>query len=635
MSNVKERLPEFLETVTNDLHRCIKFWLDHSHDSEHGTTSAPACFVPPPASDPGWAAGDLLHLPGLASVNISAREFRVAYIGSRMVYGDADSKKRTRRGGRKKERALGAAQGRPKRAAVPSASPPPTTSPKRKTSHRLRRPLTLSTACWTPPWPSRRRRLQSLRLRPCLLRCSGRLYRPLPLSRMWMLLVRPLPDECYYELHTIRLQENRRGLIVTQRRQKIYRQAILLTEMDNNTIHRIVTTICGAGYEVVLKDLVTRRQLLPSLRVTPVLSSPGFFSCLCEDGKIYDENKYGWLLSRQVWTYARIYNEVEGYQKEDILTAAKQGGDFIMKFVKDPKSMRCCLSLTRDGKTIKIQKTIFSECFYAMAMSELYKATKTQIYKDEAINIFEKIIFWVQQDDSELTGPKLPGHEPINQLAVPMMLFCVNGQMESMDSSLSSTCAATADWCIKQILPHVQRNGTAVLENVSLVGTELTGSAGRLMNPGHAIEAGWFLLKHAVKTNDEQLKTTAINKFMVNSFDRGWDEKHGGIVYFVDVEGLSPTQLEWDMKLWWPHNEALISFLMPYKETGDIEHLQRFAKVLDWSYSHFVDYVNGEWHGYLNRQGQVTHNFKGGPWKGCFHVPRCLMMCQKMLQELQ
>ena len=36
MANVKERLPEFLETVTNDLHRCIKFWLDHSHDEKHG-----------------------------------------------------------------------------------------------------------------------------------------------------------------------------------------------------------------------------------------------------------------------------------------------------------------------------------------------------------------------------------------------------------------------------------------------------------------------------------------------------------------------------------------------------------------------------------------------------------------------
>ena len=103
---------------------------------------------------------------------------------------------------------------------------------------------------------------------------------------------------------------------------------------------------------------------------------------------------------------------------------------------------------------------------------------------------------------------------------------------------------------------------------------------------GHAIEAGWFLLKHAVKTNDERLKTTAINKFIVNPFLRGWDEKHGGLFCFVDVDGWSPTQLEWDMKLWWPHNEALIAFLMAYTATGEVQLLETFAKVFDWSYSH-------------------------------------------------
>ena len=70
--------------------------------------------------------------------------------------------------------------------------------------------------------------------------------------------------------------------------------------------------------------------------------------------------------------------------------------------------------------------------------------------------MFEKIIYCAQQDDSELTGPKLPGLEPTKRLAIPMMLLCVIDQMESMDPSLSPTCAATADWCVEQILHHVQ-----------------------------------------------------------------------------------------------------------------------------------------------------------------------------------
>ena len=42
----------------------------------------------------------------------------------------------------------------------------------------------------------------------------------------------------------------------------------------------------------------------------------------------------------------------------------------------------------------------------------------------------------------------------------------------------------------------------------------------------------------------------------------------------------------------------------------------------------------GEWAGYLDREGKVKMNFKGGPYKGCFHVPRALMICEKILKQL-
>ena len=47
-----------------------------------------------------------------------------------------------------------------------------------------------------------------------------------------------------------------------------------------------------------------------------------------------------------------------------------------------------------------------------------------------------------------------------------------------------------------------------------------------------------------------------------------------------------PTQLEWSMKLWWPHNEALIALLMAYTETGNELLLERFEEVFDYSFSH-------------------------------------------------
>lgn len=60
-------------------------------------------------------------------------------------------------------------------------------------------------------------------------------------------------------------------------------------------------------------------------------------------------------------------------------------------------------------------------------------------------------------------------------------------------------------------------------------------------NPGHALEAGWFLLQFAGE--DKELQTTAVDKFVELPYKRGWDSEHGGLFYFLDVDGRCPTQV--------------------------------------------------------------------------------------------
>lgn len=52
-----------------------------------------------------------------------------------------------------------------------------------------------------------------------------------------------------------------------------------------------------------------------------------------------------------------------------------------MKHARVPDTYRCYLAVTKDGKPIKVQHTIFSECFNLMAMSEVGIATGKQHYK--------------------------------------------------------------------------------------------------------------------------------------------------------------------------------------------------------------------------------------------------------------
>ena len=120
---------------------------------------------------------------------------------------------------------------------------------------------------------------------------------------------------------------------------------------------------------------------------------------------------------------------------------------------------------------------------------------------------------------------------------------------------------------------------------------------------------------------------------MEGALDVGWDPEHGGLFYFLDADGFSPLQLEWSCKLWWPHCEAMIGTLIAWRSTGDARWWARFEEVATWAMDHFCDPEHGEWFGYLTREGEVSQRFKAGPYKGFFHVPRALWMCERLLDQ--
>ena len=114
---------------------------------------------------------------------------------------------------------------------------------------------------------------------------------------------------------------------------------------------------------------------------------------------------------------------------------------------------------------------------------------------------------------------------------------------------------------------------------------------------------------------------------------RGWDREHGGLLYFTDLDG-KPVQECWhDMKFWWPHCEAILATLLAWKLTGEPRYAAMHARVHDWSFAHFPDREQGEWYGYLHRDGSVSQRAKGSMFKGPFHLPRMLWFCARELDE--
>jgi N-acylglucosamine 2-epimerase len=172
-----------------------------------------------------------------------------------------------------------------------------------------------------------------------------------------------------------------------------------------------------------------------------------------------------------------------------------------------------------------------------------------------------------------------------------------------------------------------------VLENVNEDGSFCDSFEGRLLNPGHAIEAMWFIMDLGKRINDEKLIQKA-KDIMLHTLEYGWDKEYEGIFYFLDVKGCPPQQLEWDQKLWWVHVEALVALAKGYALTADENCLRWFEKVHEYTWNKFKDEEYGEWFGYLNRRGEVLLPLKGGKWKGCFHIPRSLYQVYKTFEAI-
>lgn len=355
----------------------------------------------------------------------------------------------------------------------------------------------------------------------------------------------------------------------------------------------------------------------------------GYFSCLDRDGTVFDTDKFIWLQGREVWMFSMMYNNVE--KRQDWLDCAVQGGEFLKKYGHDG-NYNWYFSLDREGNPLVEPYNIFSYTFATMAFGQLNKATGNGEYAEIARRTFDIIL-------SKVDNPKgkwnkaYPGTRNLKNFALPMILCNLALEIEHLlpEEFLNKVI----EDCIHEVMEVFLRPelGGLIVENVTIEGELSDTFDGRLMNPGHAIEAMWFIMDLGHRLNRPELINKAVETTL-KMIDYGWDKEYGGIFYYMDRLGRPPQQLEWDQKLWWVHIETLISLLKGYNLIGSKECLEWFSKIHDYTWTHFKDQEYPEWFGYLNRRGEVLLTLKGGKWKGCFHVPRGLYQCWKILEEI-
>jgi len=353
----------------------------------------------------------------------------------------------------------------------------------------------------------------------------------------------------------------------------------------------------------------------------------GFLLMRDADGSLIDDDKAVWIQGRATWLLATLWNTVE--KKREWLEGAKLGYDFLNNHCFDTDG-QMFFHVTREGKPIRKRRYFFSETFAVIAYATYAKASGSEEAATKARALFETCIAYATGEKG--LPPKFTDTRPSKGIGVPMIMLNTAQQLRETISDERSDKWITK-WIGEIEAYFVKDDIRCVMEQVAPDGSVIDHIDGRTLNPGHAIEGAWFILHEARHRNNDPHLIKLGCKMLDYMWERGWDQEHGGILYYRDVYSR-PVQEYWqDMKFWWPHNEAIIATLLAYLMTGNEKYAQWHRMVHTYAYQHFHDRQHGEWFGYLHRDGTIAQTAKGNLFKGPFHLPRQEWYCVQMLEE--
>ena len=414
--------------------------------------------------------------------------------------------------------------------------------------------------------------------------------------------------------------------------------------MNDNKISKHSTPLpAGEGHEgASFSDLAQlyKSELLD--RVVPFWLNKsqdtefgGYFTCLDRDGSVYDTDKFIWLQGREVWMFSKLYNTVE--PRQEWLDAALQGAEFLKKYGHDG-NLNWYFALDREGHPLVEPYNIFSYTFAVIAFGQLSIALasagqqeRSEEYASIAKRTFDIVLSKTDNPKGKWSKAS-PGARAMKTFDLPMILCNVALEIEPLLEP--AFLQKAIDECLHEVMDVFYRPELGlIVEALGKDGNLVDSFDGRKLNPGHAIEAMWFVMDLGKRLNRPELIQKAVD-ICLAEVEYGWDKEFDGVFYFMDRLGKPRHELEFDQKLWWVHLETLISLIKGYQLTSDQRCLDWFRRVHDYTWSHFRDAEYPEWYGYLNRQGEVLLPLKGGKWKGCFHVPRGLLNVWKILEEL-
>lgn len=401
------------------------------------------------------------------------------------------------------------------------------------------------------------------------------------------------------------------------------------------------------------------RQLLPFWMKAADRSLGGVYTCFDNEGsKLVSNHKYTWSQGRWLWLLARLaideQHELIYEDRNELLRMATATADFLKKHVLLDNG-NCAYLLTDDGKPLEafpgsgLDSSFYADCFVVLGFAEYARAIRDESAVNWAYQRYERIAERVSLHDLKCEPYPIP--EGYRAHSVSMIMLNVS---QVLAEALQEFGHPGIQKVKRDMGLHLQEIMEFFLDAQTDTIRELIPEReqdhdtrlARHLNPGHALECMWFVMDaaEALGQDDYVHKATQV---IGQSFDMGWDEEYGGLLRFVDRDGGKPRGREagsryeqliadtWDMKLWWPHSEALYALLRAYYASRDRQFLDRYQKLHDYVFQTFPngDKSIGEWIQIRDRQGKPMQKLVALPVKDPYHIIRNVILIMELLSD--
>jgi cellobiose epimerase len=356
---------------------------------------------------------------------------------------------------------------------------------------------------------------------------------------------------------------------------------------------------------------------------------------------------------RMIWWFSQL-NMIA--PNEAYKSKAKQGVDFLIKYLWDDKNGGWRWKVKKDGSSLDDGKIVYGQSFAIYALSDYYISTGDKRgleYAEKTFDLLQKYCadthyggyYENMEADWSLAPAGFSGGDRKG----------LDTHMHLMEAYTSLFQASGKEFHKRKLIEIIKLISEKMVDNESgsglnqfdlawnslpAINIKRTWNAERegekpadpteTTSYGHNTELVWLTVR-ALKAAGESVEPYkhTFRKLLDNAVKYGVDFEKGGI-YRDGLRKGGALVLE---KEWWQHTESLVGFLEGYELFGDVKYYEAFQTIWKFVDTKMINHEVGEWRRLLDREGNVIDGNIGNEWKVAYHSGRSMLECEKRLKN--